>query len=113
MEKGERKGSIHIFVQNCMIFKSFEFCMIFMIFKSLFFGKLISSIVPIHENLKDREKCFFHSVVSAHLPFTVFFQGGFYCTDKENLVYLFDTIEGKTKTNLDYLTVKFSKQNKI
>ena len=32
---------------------------VWLIFKSLFFGKLISSIVPIYENLKDPWKMFF------------------------------------------------------
>ena len=59
---------------------------------------------------KTREKCFFYSVVSAHIPFAVFSQGGFYRTEKENLVYLFNTINGKTKTNFYYHTVK-TKQN--
>ena len=59
------------------------------------------------------EKCFFHSVVSAHVPFTVFSQGGFYCTEKENLVYLFNVIKEKTKTNFYYHSIMFSKQNKI
>ena len=62
---------------------------------------------------KTREKCFFHSVVSAHVLFTVFSQGAFYRTEKENLVYLFNTIEGKTKTNFYYHTVIFSKKTQI
>ena len=62
---------------------------------------------------KTHQKIFFHSVVSAHVPFTVFSQGGFYSSQKENLVYLFNTIEGKTKTIFYYHTVIFSKQNKI
>ena len=60
-----------------------------------------------------REKCFFHSVVSAYVPFTIFSQRGFYRTEKESLFYLFSTIEGKIKTNFYYDTIILSKQNKI
>ena len=63
--------------------------------------------------LKTREKCFFYLVVPTHAPLTVFSQWGFYRTVKENLVYLFNTIEGKTKTNFYYSNVIFSKRNKI
>ena len=56
---------------------------------------------------------FFDSVVSADVPHTTFSQGGFYRTEKENLVYLFSTTEGKAKRNFYYDTVIFSKQNKI
>ena len=41
-KKGKKKGSFTLFYKTTWF-----------IFKSLFFGKLISSIVPIYENLKD------------------------------------------------------------
>ena len=49
-------------------------------FKSLFFAKLIFSIVPIYENLEDPWKMFFPFSCFAHASFTVFSQRGFYRT---------------------------------
>ena len=98
-KKGKEKGPF------TLLYK-----IVWFIFKSLFFGKVISSIVPVYENLKEH---WIHSVVSANAPLTVFSQGGFYRTVKENLVYLFNTIEGKTKTNFYYSTVIFQNETEF
>ena len=47
-EKRERKACIHPFVQDCIIY-----------FQKFIFRETDSSIVPIHENLKDPWKMFF------------------------------------------------------
>ena len=102
-KKGKEKGP------SIVLYK-----IVLFIFKSLFLGKLISSaLFPFMKIWKTRKKCFSHSVFSAHVSFTIFSQGGFYRTEKENLIYLYNTIEGKTKTNFCYGTLIFSKQNKI
>ena len=81
--------------------------------KVYFSGSWFLGLFQFMKIWKTFEKLFFHLVVSAQAPLTIFSQWGFYRTEKENLVYLFKTIEGKTKTNFYYGTVIFSKQSKI
>ena len=60
---------------------------------------------------KIREKCFFHSVAFAQVPFTVFFQGVFCSREKENLVIFSTLSKEKLKQIFIITTIIFSKQN--
>ena len=67
-EKRERKSCIHPFVQDCIIyFQKF-------IFRETDFWHCSNS----WKSERSVKNVFFHSVVSAHVPFIVFFQGVFY-----------------------------------
>ena len=90
---------------------------VWFISKGLFFGKLIFGIVPIYENLKDSSKNFFpfswKTCLFDQVAFTASSQGVLHWADKENLVYLMNTIKGKIKTSFYYGIVSFSKSNKF